>query len=139
MAGAVTFALLHNLLFNTAGFVTHVSTITGHASRGYRAFEPTLAGRLELLGATIRSIPLSWAWPMTTICGAGVVIALATPARRRMAVWLLVPVVSYYVGFINVVLYNYDRFLLPAFVVLAVFGGYALDRFTPPSSRRAWQ
>jgi hypothetical protein len=56
-----------------------------------------------------------------------------------MAVWLLLPVVSYYVGFINVVLYNYDRFLLPVFVVLAVFGGYALDRFTPRSSRRVWQ
>jgi hypothetical protein len=138
-AAGITFALSHNLLLNASGFITHVETITGHASRGYRAFEPTLAGRLELLGATLRSIPLSWAWPMTIICAAGVVVALVTPARRRMAVWLLVPVVSYYLGFINVALYNYDRFLLPVFVVLAVFGGCALDRFTPRSSRRVWQ
>jgi hypothetical protein len=76
---------------------------------------------------------------MSIVCAAGVVVALVTPERRRMAVWLLVPVVSYQLTFINVVLYNYDRFLLPVFVVLAAFGGYALDRFTQRSSRRAWR
>jgi hypothetical protein len=139
IAGLVTFALFHNVIFNAAGFVTHVTTITGHASRGYRAFEPSPAGRLALLAMTLRLVPLSWGWPMTIVCAAGVVVALLTPARRRVAVWLLVPVASYYLGFINVLLYDYDRFLLPVFVVLAVFGGYALDRFTQRSSRRAWQ
>ena len=43
--------------------------------------------------------------------------------------WLALPVVSYYVGFINVVLYNYDRFMLPVCLVLSLFGGFALDRW----------
>jgi hypothetical protein len=46
-----------------------------------------------------------------------------------MATWLLVPAVSYYFGFINVVVYNYDRFVLPICFVLAIFAGLALDRF----------
>jgi hypothetical protein len=139
IAALVTFALTQNVIFNAAGFVTHVTTITGHGTRSYRAFEPTPEGRLALLATTLRLITLSWGWPMSIVCAAGAVLALVTPARRRVAVWLLVPVVSYYFGFINVVLYNYDRFLLPAFVVLAVCGGYALDRFTERSSRRAWR
>ncbi len=45
-----------------------------------------------------------------------------------MAIWLLVPIASYYLGFINVILYNYDRFVLPMCFVLAIFGGLACDR-----------
>ena len=37
--------------------------------------------------------------------------------------------VSYYIGFIDVILYNYDRYLLPICIVQALFGGVALDRF----------
>ena len=36
--------------------------------------------------------------------------------------------VSYISGFINVILYNYDRFVLPMCFVLAIFGGLTLDR-----------
>jgi hypothetical protein len=50
-------------------------------------------------------------------------------ARTRLAAFcLLVPLVSYYVFFIDVVLYNYDRFVIPMCFVLAVFGGFAFDR-----------
>lgn len=130
VAAAATFALADNLVFNAPGFATHFETITGHASRGYRAFDPTLGGRLALLATTLHLVPLSYGWPLAVVCGAGTIAALARRDRRRVAIWLLVPAVSYYVGFVNFVLYNYDRFLLPVFVVLAAFGGYALDLAT---------
>ena len=52
---------------------------------------------------------------------------------------LLVPVASYYLGFIDVILYNYDRFVLPMCFVLAIFGGLAFDRLLSSRSRvRGW-
>ena len=81
----------------------------------------------------------SWGWPMFLLAAIGVGLAVVSPARRRIAMWLLLPVVSYYVTVINVVLYSYDRFLLPVLLVLAIFGGYALERFTHASSLRAWR
>ena len=71
---------------------------------------------------------MAWGWPMCLVSVAGVVLALVTPAHRRVALWLALPVVSYYAGFIDVVLYNYDRFMLPVCLVLSLFGGLAFDR-----------
>jgi hypothetical protein len=56
-----------------------------------------------------------------------------------MAIWLVVPVAGYYLGFINVILYNYDRFVLPMCFVLAIFGGLACDRLLSSSGwMRNW-
>jgi hypothetical protein len=43
--------------------------------------------------------------------------------------------VSYYIGFVNVVLYNYDRFMLPVCLILALFGGLAIDRWLAAAKR----
>jgi hypothetical protein len=52
---------------------------------------------------------------------AGIGIVLALRGIRRGAGWLplLLPAVSYYVTFIAVIGYTYDRFMLPIAVVLA--------------------
>ena len=131
------FALIHNLAFNLEGFRAHVAYLIGPGSQTYRAFDPTLAGRWALLKLTVRLIVESLGWPVFIVCMAGGAIALATPRLRRPTWWLLVPVVSYYLGFINVILYNYDRFVLPICLVLAVFGGLAIDRFLG-SVREQW-
>jgi len=134
----VAFVLIYNLPVNAAGFAAHIRTLVG-ASGGYRAYEPTWSGRLALLDVTIRLVGRSWGWPMFLVAVIGAALALVSPTRRRIAMWLLLPVVSYYLTFINVVLYSYDRFLLPVCFVLALFGGYALDRFTLASSFRVWR
>lgn len=137
---AVLFAVGHNLMFNFGGFADHVRFILGPASESYRDFEPTLAGRLALLRVTADITRVAWGWPMLLISGAGVVLALLTPAYRRVAVWLALPAVSYYVFFVNVVLYNYDRFMLPVCLVLALFGGLAFDRWLSPGGRgQSWR
>lgn len=126
----VLFVAGHNLPFNVSGFAEHVRYITGGGSESYREFEPTLAGRLALLRLTVELVRVSWGWPMFLVCVAGFVLAVAAPGSRRFALWLALPVVSYYAGFVNVVLYNYDRFMLPVCLVLSLFGGLALDRAT---------
>jgi hypothetical protein len=139
LASGVLFVLCHNLFFNPGGFMDHVRFITGPGSAVYRVYEPTLAGHLELLRLTIRLIEVSMGWPLFLAGVIGLVIATATPRLRRTTIWLLVPVVSYYLGFINVILYNYDRFVLPMCFVLAIFGGLAFDRLLSSSGRlRSW-
>ena len=136
VTAGVLFALCHNLVFNADGFMEHVRFITGPGSGAYRVYEPTLAGHLELLRATIHLIEISMGWPFFVAGAIGLALAIATPRLRRMAIWLLVPVVSYYLGFINVILYNYDRFVLPMCFVLAIFGGLACDRLLALAARR---
>jgi hypothetical protein len=131
----VLFALCHNLLFNADGFMAHVRFITGPGSGAYRVYEPTLAGHLELLRTTIHLIAISMGWPFFVAGAMGLGLAIATPRLRRTAIWLLLPAVSYYVGFIDVVLYDYDRFVLPMCFVLAIFSGLACDRLLASGGR----
>lgn len=126
-AAAATFAIVHNLAFNSQGFLAHARFIAGSGSVPYRVFEPTISGHLALLVATLDLTQQSLGWPVTVAATAGLAIALARPSTRRAAVWLIMPAVSYYLSFINVILYNYDRFMLPVCVLLAIFGGLAFD------------
>jgi hypothetical protein len=128
VAAATLFAACYNLAFNAGGFLNHVRFITGPGSVDYRVFEPTLRGRLALLRLTGHLIEVSLGWPLLLVSLTGLTLAAATRRQRPVAAWLALPVISYYLGFINVVLYNYDRFVLPICVVLALFGGFAVDR-----------
>ncbi|HEX4348320.1 MAG TPA: PA14 domain-containing protein [Vicinamibacterales bacterium] len=125
---AICFAVFHNLLFNVDGFRQHIAFITGPGSQEYRVYEPTLAGRVSLLALTLRLIGESMGWPLCAVALAGAVVAVARRDTRTIALVLVVPVVSYYAFFIDVVLYNYDRFVIPICFVLASFAGLALDR-----------
>lgn len=135
-SAVVLFVLCHNLLFNWTGFVEHVRFLVGSGSETYVMFEPTAEGHLDLVRLTLHLIQMSLGWPSLVLAVGGLVIALRAPRWRGVAVWLLVPVVSYYATFINVVLYNYDRFVLPICFVLALFGGVAIDRLLTASGRR---
>ena len=140
LTAATLFAVCQNLLFNLAGFIEHVRHIVGPGYENYRAFPPTLLGRLALLWLTGKLIEISWGWPLTLIAVAGVLVALKTARLRRAAILLLAPVLSYYLAFINVILYNYDRFVLPICLILALFGGVCLDRLLASRGRhRGWR
>jgi len=141
VAGAATasalFIAVHNIPFNFYGFVSHVRDITGPGSQPYRMFESTLDGRLGLLRLALDLDRRSWGWPLWIVglCGAGV--AVTESRTRRYAIGLACIVLGYYAGFINVIMYTYDRYLLPVCVVQALFAGTALDRFLGQSRRPA--
>jgi hypothetical protein len=145
LTAVALFALCQNLLFNAGGFVNHFRLLTGPTVAFFRVFEPTVSGHFKLLMLTVRLIQVSLGWPLFLVCVAGMPIAAATPGGRRVTVWLVLPVVSYYLGVINLVLYNYDRFILPVAFILAIFGGVAFDRWLGPAQAagpgrwKAWQ
>jgi hypothetical protein len=130
IAGAVSivvFALGDNVVFNYSGFVDHVRFIIGPGNTAYRVYDRTLTGHLQLLAMTLRALKWTWGWPFSIACVGGIAIALADVRARRAAIWLLLVVAAYYLSFINVILYVYDRFTMPMALVLALFGGVAVD------------
>jgi len=97
--------------------------------------EATAFGRIKLLRVTADLDQRSWGWPLWLVGIAGVGLALKDRATRQVAISLLLFVVAYYVGFINVVRYAFDRYVLPICVVEALFVGFAFDRWLARSSR----
>ncbi len=139
LAAVVVFAAAHNLLWNADGFLKHVRLIM-HAAPAYRMFDPTPSGRLALGGLTLHIVIVSMGWPFFAAAAAGAITGFGRTASRRSTRALLIIVPSYYFGLLNVILYNYDRFMLPVCFVLALFGGLAMDGFlrrdSPPSAWR---
>jgi hypothetical protein len=137
VTGLVVFAVAHNLPLNWNGFVDHVATITGEASEGYRMIDRSSpGGQLWLLGRTFQQIGWSLSWPGALLAFIGIALALRSPVERRWAVPWLLPAISYYVLFVAVVGYTYDRFMLPLCFALALFAGLALDRLWPAGGPR---
>ncbi len=134
-SGAATFILAHNLLFNWSGFIQHVRLIVGPASQDYRMFPATAGGHLKLLGLTLNEIRFCLGWPILIICLAGLVLAIVERPKNFRLLVLALFGLSYYVFYIAVIRYNFDRFNLPIAILLSFFGGRAvaaLDGFRPP-------
>lgn len=125
-AGVAAYLLLANVLFNPSGFVEHLRLITGTASRAFRMFPATPAGEARLLVETVRHLGFVLGWPAL----AAAAWAIATAARRGSlgdaGRALLLAAGSYVLTFLCVVLYVYDRFLLPVALVVAPFAGRGL-------------
>ena len=123
VAAYVAFA---NAFLNAAGFAAHVALITGSASQDFRMYERSPAGLLALAVDTGRAVVFVLGAP----AAAAALLGLALAARRwrengRLLATLVFPV-AYWATFLAVVLYLYDRFVLPVAIVLALFAGHAL-------------
>jgi hypothetical protein len=142
--GAALFILLHNILFNARGFIAHLRLIVGPASKGYQLYPGSLAGQAGLLGQTLDHIRFSFGWPLLLACAAGLLLAAARPKKTGLLLSLLIFVVSYYIFYTAIILYNYDRFNMPINMVLSLFAGFALsaaweraDKFPVPRAALA--
>jgi len=133
--GAIAFAVLGGALFNPGGWIAHVRLIAGPASTAFRMFDQGLSGHIALLAQTARHLAFVMGGPSLLAALAGLVFAWQDRAHQRALLATLVPAVSYVAFFPLVVLYVYDRFLLPVALVLALFGGLALARAT---RARSW-
>jgi 4-amino-4-deoxy-L-arabinose transferase-like glycosyltransferase len=126
VAAVGLFVLCYNLPWNVVGFTAHVKDVTGPSS-DYRIFENTWRGQLSMLSATLWLIRLSLGWPLFLICAIGGGLALSRGSLERgTCLWAILPAISYYVFFIMIVGYNYDRFLLPLLLTLSLFGGFSI-------------
>lgn len=124
--GTILLLVLDNVLFNPTGFVAHLRHITGPASREFRMFPMDLRGELLLLVQNLRHLAFVLGWPAFTVCAAGVVASVLRGRRDALLLSTLVPALSYYLSFSSIVLYSYDRFVMPLALILAFFGGRLL-------------
>jgi 4-amino-4-deoxy-L-arabinose transferase-like glycosyltransferase len=124
---AGVFLLIHNVIFNWSGFLTHFRRITGPGRKLYAHYPGSLAGRLELLGETVKQIQGCLGWPLFLICVGGLVWFLAQKKKDYLLLSLLGLASSYYLFYINIILYNFARFNLPICVILAFYGGRLLS------------
>lgn len=122
VAGAIgvvaVYGFANNVLLNPSGYAQHVRFwIGGHGISGWNQ---GYTGQIPLLGTFAARLGEAIGWPLLLLCAAGTVWSLW---RHRIAAWLLVPVVSYYLFTIVPIRYVYVRFTMPVVVVLVVFGG----------------
>jgi hypothetical protein len=91
-------------------------------------FDGSISGRAALTWLAVRQVIESIGWPSAAAAAGG--LFLAVRGHLRAALWLMVPVVSYWLLFLNVIRYSFDRFLLPICVVAAILAGLGLARLT---------
>jgi hypothetical protein len=126
-------------VFNAPGFVSHFQMLTGPTVGNYRLVEPTVSGHLALLQVTGHLVAISMGWPLIVASVCGLVLALSNDQTRLTAAWLLLTAVTYYIGVIDLVLYAYDRFVLPLCFIGSLFGGLAIDRLLAHGTRQTWR
>ena len=136
--GIVVFAACYNILFNYSGFMSHLHYILtdGRIVRDFGLFDLRLLERWRVLVLTATLDKRSLGWPMLAISSVGWILALRSPATRGASIALSIVVIAYYLTFINVIMYCYDRFLLPVCLVQALFAGVAFERWLDPSAAR---
>jgi 4-amino-4-deoxy-L-arabinose transferase-like glycosyltransferase len=136
-AFVVAFVLIHNILFDPAGFRAHVRMIVGDASAPWREFTAAPAGQLRLLLATLLRLTDAWTLAGVLLAGIGLRVALRDSSDRGKSRMLLVPALSYYVFFPAVIGYVYTRFTLPLILVLSLFAARGVHRLWHEGDNRA--
>jgi hypothetical protein len=134
IAAAALFAVIHNVAFNSSGFAGHVRVLL--RSSGYRMYGADLRGQLQLVADLFPQFRWTLGWAGLSLVVFGVwLVWKRGPSRRYL--WVLLPVVSYYVTFLAVVGYFYDRFFMPVVLVWSLFAGVALEWLLRPAPRVA--
>lgn len=127
-AGAA-FAVGFNLLFNFSGFVSHLRFIVGPGSEGYQMVSPSLPGYFRLIALTAKQIRFCLGWPLFIVSFCGLAAAFLGKPKNRILLALLLFGLGYFLSFICVIRYTYDRYTLPLCLILSFFGGKALSDF----------
>jgi hypothetical protein len=122
--------------FNIHGFLAHVDTVTGESSQPYRIRGSTWTRQLGVAKLTMQML----AWSMTWAGIAAGLLGIAVELRRRRFLWFLLPLLSYYVFFLMIAGYVYDRFVIAMGFVLAIFAGGWVDEWLRPDAPwRRWR
>ena len=121
------FAWIHDLFSGLEDFRHHLEALRGPGSRNWREFDFTLIGQVEMLEQAIVHTAFVMSWPGFAAAVAGIGLALSSPKRHRYPLALLLFPVSYYIFFISVAQFHYDRFLIPVSLVLSFFSGLAVS------------
>jgi hypothetical protein len=146
LAAALLFVLFQDIPFDPQRFAIHVKLLLGPMSKGYTDFPDTAAGHRALLTLFLKQIAfaLNYALTAAALLGLGLAVQRAisrrASERQREEAFLLlavfVSVVSYYATFLNLILFTFDRYVLPVCMVLALFAGYSLGELVRQGAPR---
>jgi len=136
VVAVVTFALAQNLMFNFTGFLDHIQLITGAKSEGFEDYTPDLEGRFQLLWHTLSYLIQGLTPPLFGLCLVGsIYCAFKFP---RYSLPLLFLALTYYLFFLNVILFVRLRYILPIAIIMAFFGGKVLADIWHRASFKVW-
>ncbi len=145
LAGITTFIVLNNIIFNWQGFLQHLELITAGSASVVPRYEQTLGGHLQMFWQSWRHIRFAFGWPLYLVCLVGLIVAMRKPRQHALALMLWVPLISYYLTYITVIVFNDVRYLLPLNLILTIFGGQWLaqqfqiqDQVNNPVKRYRW-
>lgn len=131
LALAVQVALVYRVWNGFGELVSHVRDLTGwHAMGRYQEFPNSVSGHLGLARWSLQNLGFCLGWVGFAVC----LIAIGNEVRRRRHgnasaarfLELLLFPLSYYLTFVSVIRYSYDRFFLPVAFVLALLAGRLL-------------
>lgn len=124
LVGAVSFLVIHNVVFNFWGFVHHFEEILWARSH-YGSFEGTLS-QVRLFTQSLHHLRFALGWPMTIACALGIFLSIRERGMHPRATWLLLFGLSYYLFFIAPVRSTWLRYIVPLALVMSIFSGRAL-------------
>ncbi|HEX9670137.1 MAG TPA: glycosyltransferase family 39 protein [Thermoanaerobaculia bacterium] len=139
-AAALGFAVFQ-MLWNWDRFALHARLLLGPMSENYQDYENTPAGHQTLLVLFLRQMAFCLNPALALVCAAGVAWTVWRARQGRAGeepfligslVWLIV---SYYVTFLSLILFSYDRYILPVVLLLAFPGGRLLGALIAPAGR----
>lgn len=118
----VAFAIGQGLLWAPDRFISHVAFMTSsHVSR-FQMYPRSINGYMQLFWAVGMTFMWGAGGPLAAALAGGCVTQLVQRRWARLAS-LFLPLVTYVVGFLGVVLYVYDRFLIGWLPLAAFIGG----------------
>ena len=121
-ATMLTYSIVSGAWWNLNGLRTHFALIAGRGSTPFRMFSATPSG-LEHLAAMSVSLFCQIVGPVAVVLTIiGLAVLAATGAARRLWIVLSIPA-GYWLAFIGVVGYVYDRYLIVMVVTLALVAG----------------
>ena len=144
LAAAGTAALgfaVFQMLWNWQRFALHVRLLVGPMSDNYQDFENTPEGQGALLSLFLRQIVFCLNPALACVCTAGVAWTLWRLVKKQggeepfLLASLVFLIVSYYATFLVLILFSYDRYILPIALLLAFPGGRLLGALLAPRGR----
>ncbi|MGQ0733355.1 MAG: PA14 domain-containing protein [Acidobacteriota bacterium] len=126
MATLLAFAIGHRFPWGWSRLVAHVQSMVSTDSVPFRMYDSSLEGYASLLVATARSFVWAAGVPLTVALVGGAVL-LVVSRRSRLLVSLALPGVTYVLGFLCVIMFVYDRFLIAMLPLAAIVGGLFLS------------
>lgn len=137
-AAAVGFAVFQ-MLWNWKRFALHVKLLLGPMSDNYQDYENTPEGHEALLTLFLRQIAFCMNPALALVAMAGVAWTVWRLFKKKggaepfLIVCLVFLVVSYYATFLSLILFSYDRYILPIALLLAFPAGRLLGALTARS------